>query len=117
MGYLAINSSIFGTSSGIRKGLLTTSSRKHTSKISIKAPAGGVTYARLRIERGNASSVVSVKGHVQDLPMPAFNAVWTCSALAFAVTAMIGTWPVNLPSCSSSRIFLVQVKPSMTGIS
>lgn len=49
--------------------------------------------------------------------MPASNAVWICSLRAFAVTAITGTWQLNLPSFSNSRIFLVHVRPSMTGIS
>lgn len=51
------------------------------------------------------------------LTMPASMAVFICSLLALAVTAMIGMWRLNLPSFSKRRISFVHVKPSMTGIS
>ena len=91
-GYLSNNSSILGTSSGILNGLDTTSS-----------------YA--------AVSDHVVRTDPYALTIPASSAVCTCSARAFAVTAMIGTCPVNLPSLSNSLILLVHVNPSMTGIS
>jgi hypothetical protein len=51
------------------------------------------------------------------LTIPAASSVAICSLLALAVTAMMGTWRCSLPAFSSSRILLVQARPSMTGIS
>jgi len=58
-----------------------------------------------------------LKGLLTTSSMPAASKVAICSLLAFAVTAMIGTWPFNFPCCSNSRIFEVHCRPSMTGIS
>ena len=93
IGNLSINSSILGTRSRILNGFETTSS-----------------YIKV-------SQEPFVNMNISALTIPASSAVCTCSARAFAVTAIIGTWPVSIPSFSISRIFRVHVRPSMTGIS
>jgi hypothetical protein len=49
--------------------------------------------------------------------MPACLACSICSLLAFALTAMMGTWPINSPSSCNARICRAHVLPSMMGIS
>ena len=89
-GNFPMSSSIFGISSGIRKGF-------------------GITSSWCKCQYYFGTNLITQH------TMPAFMAVSICSLLALAVTAMTGTWRMNFPSFSSSLIFLVHVNPSMTG--